>query len=139
MEGNPVFFQVDLPDGSWKLAALPAEGWTAAVERPLLQFRGLTLAIAFLIALLIGLAVGYRTHLTLAVRQRTDSLQRSLTDRREAEEKLNRTLDNLRQAMGATLQDTGPGGRNERSLLGRTSEKGGGPGADDRDGDGAFR
>jgi len=40
---------------------------------------------------------------TMAVRQRTGSLQRSLTDRREAEENLNRTLVNLRRAMGATL------------------------------------
>ncbi len=101
---NPVFFQVDLPDGLWKLAALPAEGWIASVGKPLLQFRAITLAIAILIALLIGLAAGYRAHLTLAVRQRTDALQRSLTDRREAEEKLSRTLDNLRQAMGATLR-----------------------------------
>jgi putative nucleotidyltransferase with HDIG domain len=101
---NPVFFQVDLPDGFWKLAALPAEGWTAAVEKPLLQFRGMTLAIAVLMALLIGLVAGYRAHLTLSVRQRTDALQRSLTDRREAEAQLNRTLDNLRQAMGATLR-----------------------------------
>jgi putative nucleotidyltransferase with HDIG domain len=101
---NPVFFQVDLPDGFWRLAALPAEGWTAAVGKPLLQFRGMTLAIAVLMALLIGLATGYRAHLILAVRQRTDALQRSLTDRREAEEQLSRTLDNLRQAMGATLR-----------------------------------
>ncbi len=72
--------------------------------KPLLQFRAITLAIAVLIALLIGLAAGYRAHLTLAVRQRTDALQRSLTDRREAEEQLSRTLDNLRQAMGATLR-----------------------------------
>jgi putative nucleotidyltransferase with HDIG domain len=102
--GNPVFFQVNLPDGSWRLAALPAEGWTAAVEKPLLQFRAITLAIAVLAALLIGLAVGYRAHLTLAVRQRTDALQRSLAERREEEEQLRRTLDNLRQAMGATLR-----------------------------------
>ena len=72
--------------------------------KPLLQFRAITLAIAVLIALLIGLAVGYRAHLTLAVRQRTDALQRSLTERREEEEQLRRTLDNLRQAMGATLR-----------------------------------
>jgi putative nucleotidyltransferase with HDIG domain len=74
------------------------------VGKPLLQFRATTLAIAVLIALLIGLAAGYRAHLTLAVRQRTDALQRSLTDRREAEEQLNRKLDSLRQAMGATLR-----------------------------------
>jgi putative nucleotidyltransferase with HDIG domain len=103
-EENPVFFQVNLPDGSWKLAALPAEGWTAAVGKPLLQFRAITLAIAVLVALLIGLAVGYRAHLTLAVRQRTEALQRSLSERRDEEEQLRRTLDNLRQAMGATLR-----------------------------------
>jgi putative nucleotidyltransferase with HDIG domain len=64
----------------------------------------MTLAIAVLIALLIGLVAGYRAHVTLAVRQRTGVLQRSLTDRREAGEHLSRTLDNLRQAMGATLR-----------------------------------
>jgi len=103
LQGNPISFQVDLPDGTWKLAALPAGGWNAAVERPLLQFRGLTLALAFLTAILIGLATGYQTQVTMAVWQRTGSLQRSLTDRREAEENLNRTLVNLRRAMGATL------------------------------------
>ena len=104
LAGNPVSVQVDLPDGDWKLAALPAEGWTVSVRTPLLQFRGLTLAIAILIALLVGLAAGYRAHLTLAVRRRTDALQRSITDRREAEEQLNRKLNNLRQAMGGTLR-----------------------------------
>jgi putative nucleotidyltransferase with HDIG domain len=104
LAGNPVFFQVNLPDGSWKLAALPAEGWTAAVGKPLLQFRAITLAIAVLIALLIGLAVGYRAHLTLAVRQRTDVLHRSLAEHREEEEQLRRTLDTLQQAMGAALR-----------------------------------
>jgi len=102
--GNPVLFQVDIPDGNWKLAAKPAEGWTTAVGKPLLQFRAITLVIAVLAAFLIGLAVGHRAHLTQAVRQRTDALQRSLTERREAEEQLRRTLDNLRQAMGATLR-----------------------------------
>ncbi|MCX5837944.1 MAG: HD domain-containing protein [Deltaproteobacteria bacterium] len=101
---NPVSVQIDLPDGSWKLAALPAEGWTAAVEKPLLQFRGMTLAIAILLAILIGLLIGYRSHLTLIVRQRTEVLQRSLADRREEEAQLNRKLDSLRQAMGATLR-----------------------------------
>jgi putative nucleotidyltransferase with HDIG domain len=101
---NPVSVQVDIPDGSWKLTGLPAEGWTAAVRKPLLQFRAITLAIAILIALLIALAVGHRARLTLAIRQRTDALQRSLTDFREADERLNRTLDTLRQAMGATLR-----------------------------------
>jgi putative nucleotidyltransferase with HDIG domain len=104
LEGNPVFFQVSIPDGSWKLAALPAEGWDAAVGRALLEFRAVTLAIAVLMALLIGMTVGSGSHVTLAVRQRTEALQRSLAERRETEEQLRRTLDTLRQAMGATLR-----------------------------------
>lgn len=100
---NPVVQQVNTLDGSWKLAALPIEGWTAAVKKPLLQFRGITLAIALLTAILIGLTAGYRAHLTQAVRRRTGVLQRSLTDRRDTEEQLNRTLETLRQAMGAAL------------------------------------
>lgn len=103
LEGDPISIQVGLPDRTWKLAALPAGGWSAAVERSLLQFRGLTLALAFLTAILIGLAAGYQTQVTMAVRQRTGSLQRSLTNHREEEESLNRTLVNLRRAMGAML------------------------------------
>jgi putative nucleotidyltransferase with HDIG domain len=104
LEENPVFVQVDIPDGFWKLAALPTEGWAASVGKPLLQFRGLTLAIAVLTGLMIGLAAGYRGRLDLAVRRRTDALQRSLTDRREEETRLSSKLDSLRQAMGATLR-----------------------------------
>ena len=103
LEENPISFQVDLPDGTWKLLALPEGGWSAAVEKSLLHFRGLTLTLAFLIAVLAGLAAGYQMQVTMAVRQRTGSLQRSLTDHRETEENLNRTLVNLRRAMGATL------------------------------------
>ena len=104
LDEKPVSVQVDVPDGSWKLFALPAEGWAAAVAKPLLWFRAISVAITILIALLIAYAVGHRARLNLAVRQRTEALQRSLTDCREGEEQLNRTLETLRQAMGATLR-----------------------------------
>ena len=55
LEGNPVFGKVDLPDGPWKLAAVPLGGWNAAVAKPLLQFRGVTLAILILLTALIYL------------------------------------------------------------------------------------
>lgn len=104
LDGNPVLFPIDIPDGPWNLTALPAEGWMAAVQKPLFQFRGITLAMAVMAALLIGLATGYRGHLTQAVRQRTETLQRSLTEYREDGEQMRRTLENLRQAMGATFK-----------------------------------
>ena len=104
LEGNPVLGKIDLPDGSWKLAAAPMGGWNAAVSESLLQFRGVTLAILLLLTALLYLLMSYSARLKLAVRQRTDDLQRSLTNHREDEENLNRTLINLRRAMRGTLE-----------------------------------
>lgn len=101
---NPIFARVDLPDGAWKLAAAPLGGWNAAIEKPLLQFRGITLAILLLLSALLYLLLSYRSRLKLAVRERTGSLQRSLTNHREEEENLNRMLVNLRRAMRGTLE-----------------------------------
>ncbi len=104
LEGNPVFGKVDLPDGAWKLAALPTGGWNAAIEKELLQFRGVTLAIVLMLTYLVYLLISYRGRLKLAVQERTNDLQRSLTSHREEEESLSRSLGTLRRAMGATLE-----------------------------------
>lgn len=104
LEENPIFRRVDLPDGPWKLAAAPLGGWNAAIEKPLLQFRGITLAILLLLSALFYLLLSYRSRLKLAVRERTGNLQRSLTNHREEEESLNRVLVNLRRAMQGTLE-----------------------------------
>ncbi|OHE23460.1 MAG: hypothetical protein A2X92_06840 [Syntrophus sp. GWC2_56_31] len=103
LEENPVFGKVDLPDGSWKLAAAPLGGWDAAVSKSLFQFRGITLAILLLMTALLYLLMSYSARLKSAVRERTDGLRQSLTNRREEEENLSRTLTNLRRAMKGTL------------------------------------
>ena len=104
LDGNPVTAKVDLPDGSWKLSVLPAGGWEAAISAPFLMFRGVTLAIALLLAVLVYLLTSYRAKLKLTVRERTGDLQRSLTNLREEEETLNRTLGTLRRSMAAMLE-----------------------------------
>lgn len=104
LEGNPVLSKVDLPDGAWKLSAMPAGGWNAAGEKSLLQFQGITLAIVLLLTFLFYLLTSYRARLKLAVQERTGDLQRSLASHREEEENLNRTLGTLRRAMRATLE-----------------------------------
>ena len=104
LEGNPVFGKVDLPDGPWKLAAVPLGGWNAAVSKSLLQFRGVTLAILILLTAHVYLLISYSARLKLAVLERTDDLKRSLTNHREDEENLNRMLLNLRRAMRGTLE-----------------------------------
>ncbi len=104
LDGNPVTGKVDLPDGPWKLSAHPTGGWDAAISAPLLMFRGITLAIALLLIVLVYLLTSYRAKLKLTVRERTGDLQRSLTNLREEEETLNRTLGTLRRAMGGMLE-----------------------------------
>ena len=103
VEESPVLENVELPEGSWKLAVIPEKGWAAAVAGPLLQFRSITLAVVLLLVALICVLATYRMRLKMAVRERTGELQRMLTDRREEELRLNRTLAGLRQAMGAVL------------------------------------
>ena len=83
---------------------MPLGGWNDAVSRSLLQFRGVTLAILILLTAHIYLLISYSARLKLAVRQRTDDLHRSLTNRREEEESLSRTMVNLRRAMRGTLE-----------------------------------
>lgn len=104
LEGRPVFGKVALPDGDWRLAAVPLGGWNAAVSKPLLQFRGITLAILLLFIAHIYLLISYGARLKQAVRQRTVDLQRCLTNHRDEEESLNRTLTNLRRAIRGTLE-----------------------------------
>jgi putative nucleotidyltransferase with HDIG domain len=104
LESNPVWGTVDLPDGPWKIAAVPLGGWNTLISKSLLQFRGVAIAILLMMTVLFYLTLSYRSRLKLAVKERTGDLQRSLTNRREEEENLNRTLLNLRRAMGGTLE-----------------------------------
>jgi hypothetical protein len=104
LEGAPALKKIDLPEGSWKLAAIPEGGWNAAVAGPLLQFRAITLVPVLLLTALFSLLAGYSARLRLAVRQRTEELQRSLVNRREAEEHLTRAIENMRRTLRATLE-----------------------------------
>jgi HD-GYP domain-containing protein (c-di-GMP phosphodiesterase class II) len=104
LERNPIAGRVELPDGPWKLSALPAGGWNAAVENSLLPFRAITLALALLLTYLVYLLTSYRARLKQTVQERTGDLQRSLTSHREEEETLNRTLGTLRRSMAAMLE-----------------------------------
>ena len=104
LELDPVFGNVEIPDGAWKLAIAPAGGWNASIEKSLLEFRGITLAIVLMVTFLIYHLISYRARLKLAVQERTTDLQRSLTSHREEEENLSRSLGTLRRAMRATLE-----------------------------------
>jgi len=104
LEGSPVLKKIELPDGTWKLAAIPRQGWKAAIVRSLLQFQTVTAALVLLLTALISLMAGQGARLRLSVRQRTAELQRALDNHRDQEEHLNRTIENLRRTMRATLE-----------------------------------
>ncbi len=103
LKGAPVLKKIELPDGTWKLAAVPHLGWKAAVAEPLLQFRAVTAALVLLLTALISLLAGQGARLRLSVRQRTAELQRVIDNHRDQEEHLNRTNESLRRTLRATL------------------------------------
>jgi HD-GYP domain-containing protein (c-di-GMP phosphodiesterase class II) len=104
LAANPIVSKVDLPDGAWKLSAIPAGGWQAAIEQPLTEFRVVTIPIALLLTILAYLLISYHAKLKQTVAERTGELQRSLANHRDEADSLTRTLGNLRRAMGATLE-----------------------------------
>jgi signal transduction histidine kinase/CheY-like chemotaxis protein len=89
---SPVDYTVALPDGTWRLSAVPARGWdNATPEHGDWVFLGGTLLIGML-ALLGWLIASRQTALAAAVKERTQSLsaaneelQRQIADRERIE------------------------------------------------------
>jgi len=85
---TPIIYDIDLPDGNWELAGIPAGGWSKSIEEPLMLFQASGLII---VALLTGLIyfVSSRHHfLSMAVKKQTSDLQKELTERRAAQDAL---------------------------------------------------
>jgi PAS domain S-box-containing protein len=72
----PVVLTVDLPEGSWELAAVPKGGWTAPIRNDLQVFRAITLFSALCLALIIFEVCDRQRRLSKAVAQRTLALKR---------------------------------------------------------------
>lgn len=95
LTASPVRVPVDLPGGSWTLAGVPAEGWSAATRGTQLLFRGSMLIIMVLVLLISHLITRTQTALQRAVEKRTreitainSDLRREVDERRRAEERL---------------------------------------------------
>jgi PAS domain S-box-containing protein len=73
-QAQPIIYQVALPEGVWELAAVPTQGWDAAISGPLRLFQGGALTIALLCAALVYHIVNRQGHLTQAVAERTREL-----------------------------------------------------------------
>ena len=95
MQSDPIAQQINLPDGIWVLAGVPAGGWKAAIQNDLMIFRAGLLTIILLITGLVYLSVNRQSQLGVAVQQRTreifqvnKELERDIVERRKAEEAL---------------------------------------------------
>ncbi|HSB81499.1 MAG TPA: PAS domain S-box protein [Candidatus Methylomirabilis sp.] len=88
LESGPVTQRVYLPDGWWVLSGVPISGWNSDIRRSLLAFRGGGLTVLLLLLILIHQTVNRTARLRAAVRERTQTLERDLAERRQVEEAL---------------------------------------------------
>ena len=87
-QSDPVIHRVELPDGYWEMAGVPAGGWIDSVQVPLriAQMAGL-----IIIGLLIGLfylVASRQDFLNKMVIKKTADLNNELTERKRAEKAL---------------------------------------------------
>jgi signal transduction histidine kinase len=117
---DPVEAPVFLPDGRWSLAAVPAGGWAAEVERPLQVFEAVSLAALLLLVALAYAVTARQARLSRAVAARTEALVEAQQAREVAalteRQKLARELhDSVSQAFYAITLGT----KTARTLLAR--------------------
>ena len=94
----PVEVAVRLPDDVWRLQAIPARGWGAAVRLRLALFTLGTLLSAILITLIVYLVASRQAALISAVEERTGSLRRAVEELHESAAQRERAETQLRQS-----------------------------------------
>lgn len=113
-EGGPVLMQIDLPEGSWELGAIPDGGWAAAVSGRLRPFQGIGLVVVVLLFALALLVANRQRSLNEAIAVRTRELERELALRKQKEKELEQSEGRCRsffdQSIDAVLL-TAPDGQ----------------------------
>lgn len=85
---DPVIHRVDLPDGYWELAAIPALGWHGAIQRDLRAFDLASLTVALLLSAITYLLTFRDARLALRVREGTRQINLALERRKMIESEL---------------------------------------------------
>ncbi len=100
----PVIHRIPLPEGSWELAAVPLQGWSAAIEENLRLFDAGALSAVILLSVLAYLIAFRDARLESAVESRTreiDSarkdLEAELTERKAIEARLQAAEERYRR------------------------------------------
>jgi signal transduction histidine kinase len=95
---DPIIYWVELPEGSWELAGVPAQGWPASIQSMLLLFQSAGLMIVGLLVSLVYLVINRQARLTLTVAQRTQEISK-VNEELEAERQIleQRVADRTRE------------------------------------------
>jgi signal transduction histidine kinase/CheY-like chemotaxis protein/sensor domain CHASE-containing protein len=99
---SPIVYHINLPEGSWDLAAVPQGGWSASIEKPLRLFQWLGLILIGLLSALTYLISSRQSFLAAEVKQRTSDLERELSERKRSED----ALHNKDRLLGAVALAT---------------------------------
>ena len=84
---QPVSYEVVLPDGSWKLSAVPRDGWDTSSSPVFLLLQILGVVISLMMAVLIYLFVNRSERLQSSVDEKTQMLSKALKNLKESEKK----------------------------------------------------
>lgn len=101
LEADPVHYEIVLPDGSWKLWAVPQSGWQAEAKPTLHIARFSALLVVILISCLLYITIHRQESLSFEVEKRTRELA-------ESENLLREVIDNMDKAI-AIYEPVGDG------------------------------
>ena len=87
-QSGPVIYKVELPDGYWELAGVPAGGWINSVQVPLRIAQMAGLIIIGLLISLFYLVASRQDFFSQMVIEKTSDLNKELTERKRAEKAL---------------------------------------------------
>jgi PAS domain S-box-containing protein len=92
-DAGPVIHEVSLPDGRWELAAVPATGWKASIQRDLRIFDGAMLVVVFLLSAFTYLVAFRDARLADGIDRRTREINEARELLEKSEERYHRLVD----------------------------------------------
>ncbi|RME83931.1 MAG: PAS domain S-box protein [Caldilineae bacterium] len=103
-EREPVIYRIELPEGAWEMAGIPAAGWSAAHGVPLLVLRLLLAFLALAVLSSVYLLSNRQQRLRWAVQERTRELSEAMQALEEQRSILRTVVDNIPRSFVAIIE-----------------------------------